>query len=186
MATHLLGVPALTGCHHHEFLHTTERSHDRDCQLEFDVGITRNAEKNEMIFGREANPERNKGSKKPTKAGLLFEKMSLPAWKLHAPKFEDELFADRENATNVTVSLMASREYFRYLNFFALTFTFGTVALYSYSIPSNSVADRGSITFVLLLTIITYYFQVMDELPKVPHETPLDSYIKVGGSRAPL
>jgi hypothetical protein len=163
------------------------RSSDNDCKLEFDVGRTKR-KNNEMIFKRVSNPVSvNKYSTKPTTGGLVFEKMSLPSWKLHFPKMDEgELIVEREDNQNISISLVASREYFRYLNFFALTFTFGTVALYSYSIPSNSVADRGSITFVLLLTIITYYFQVMDELPKVPHETPLDSYIKVGGSRAPL
>ena len=130
----------------HHFLPFTmrlPRTSDKHCRLEFDV------------------------------TELELEKMSLPSWRLHRPM---NLQADHANDSKketkiVSISLIASREYHRYLNYFALTFSFGTAALYSYSVPCNLVAERGSITFLLLLTIITYYFQLMDELPKVPHET---------------
>lgn len=81
--------------------------------------------------------------------------------------------------SELAFTLWASRRPEQYYQFFFLTFIFGVAPAYTHSIPLDLPAERGSVTFLLMLTIITFNFLISDEIPKVSHVVFLDAYMKV-------
>jgi hypothetical protein len=62
-------------------------------------------------------------------------------------------------------------------NVLLILFMIGTLSLSSFLIPVHELADRGTVTMTLLLTVVAFKLLLSDNLPKVSYLTLLDNYV---------
>ena len=149
------------------------RTKDKDCILCFDIGFAEE-EDGSVTIGR--------GQDSALDAGLLVDKFASATWKIHNPRTDGpgkQAVVKYKEGTKreMTLTLFASREPYEYYQFYYLTGILGTISPYTYSIAADMPAERGSVTFLLLLTIVTFKFLIQSELPKVTHRTSLALHV---------
>ena len=99
-----------------------------------------------------------------------------PEWTVYAPC--TRMSGKRYSKQSIAFTMIVARKYGHYLRTIVLPlFGLTTSTFIAFVIDPTDLADRLSIVFTMLLTIVAFKLVVADKLPKLAYSTVLDTYM---------